>query len=1150
MNRWFATGGAVNAKRWSVATVALFATVILFAITAQLAAAKGGGQVGESFGAPGVGNGQFFNPAMLGVDSQNGTIYTGDYTGVLSAETTNFRIQQLSPSGEFKASAEVKRFPETGKNVGLQGIAVDHELGRIYVIESCRVATTGGTFACRSIAGGKYAARKILVYSTTPEGEKLKALSSIALPEGEKEIYEPRSIAVDPSNHDLVILGEENSKHKIIQRVSSAGVLGARFTDTGELLKPSVGGGAANSLAVSPTGVVYTLTGTSAPGSQFLRAWQLPANLSSIEQVPGFAAEAEKENWVLGHESRVEFVYGGPQLAISTDGSTLYWKDFHSNSTPTEAGELLVHGYSLTKGETTAIWGGGSSRCKITTSASPLATTSGGNLVVFDTGAETAKPTDTPLYGLKMMTFGSSGTGCVEPLAKFTVNGKKEGEEVSVNPGETVTFSAASSELVGGARSELIWKFGDGSEKVVVPAKEGEEAPATVTHVYSSAAKVTVKLEIKLQTPTYGNPAPVERTFNVGSVVSGFKLKVTKSGSGTGTVTSSPAGINCGSGSGCEAEFEAGKVVTLSGVSDAGSKAVVWTGCGEVTGANECKVTMSAAKSVGAEFTLEQHLLTVTEPGTGTGTVTSSPAGINCGPTCTANFTHGTVVTLVGSAEPGSQAVVWTGCGEVTGANECKVTMSAAKSISAKFDLNAGQALLKVTKTGIGSGPVTSTPAGIDCHSVCEHSFSQGTVVTLKGVSGPNTKPVVWSGCGQIVGANECRVTLNANTEIIAFFNGVLCTGANITGAGSTLQNIAQTQVWKPGFEGTICNSEAHPTIAYQAIGSGAGMTEWNYNGAKGSINTGLSFIGTDDAPSAAQIANIKSKAGSAELAVIPVAQTAISFVANPPAGCTVEAITNGDLTAVMEGRLSNWSKLETAEGTCNSPITRVVRKDASGTTYQLKNYLFALYKKGLFCTTGATEGKQSWAELGSSTSWPQSCGEKTLSSVVEAQGATEEVSKVNATAGSIGYAALPDAKAGVAGTTAILELQDNGQKKGGEAQFADPGPGQHRQLRLDDLHGAENQRPPRRRLVRRLRRQAGDRRRKLPALHADLRPGLPRLPGRGLLRSAGDHRPRLPVRLPGPVSRAGGDRQPLLQLPAELLRRTVRHPRRRSQVG
>ena len=49
-----------------------------------------------------------------------------------------------------------------------------------------------------------------------------------------------------------------------------------------------------------------------------------------------------------------------------------------------------------------------------------------------------------------------------------------------------------------------------------------------------------------------------------------------------------------------------------------------------------------------ATFTLVSHTLTVTGPARAAGTVTSSPAGINCGATCTAQFTHGTMVTLDG----------------------------------------------------------------------------------------------------------------------------------------------------------------------------------------------------------------------------------------------------------------------------------------------------------------------------------------------------------------------------------------------------------------------------------------------------------------------------------------------------------------------
>ena len=274
------------------------------------------------------------------------------------------------------------------------------------------------------------------------------------------------------------------------------------------------------------------------------------------------------------------------------------------------------------------------------------------------------------------------------------------------------------------------------------------------------------------------------------------------------------------------------------------------------------------------------------------------------------------------------------------------------------------------------------------------------------------------------------------------------CTGSNITGQGASLQKIAQQEVWIPAFQTEICNKGTFPTVTYNSTGSGGGLKEWNHDGVKGSINTSLSYIGTDDAPTAAQIANITSVAGGANLAVIPVAQTSLVVAANPPAGCEVEAITNSDMTAVFEGRLSSWDKLDTAEGTCSSPITRVVRKDASGTTYQFKNYLYALYKKGLFCTTGATEGKASWQELEPigpggtpNTTWPETCGEKTLSTLLKpaANGNGEVMKLVKATPGSIAYSGLADAKA--AGV-ATLAVQNNGQKKVSEATFGSPSAG------------------------------------------------------------------------------------------------------------
>jgi Fibronectin type III domain/Protein of unknown function (DUF3616) len=300
----------------------------------------------------------------------------------------------------------------------------------------------------------------------------------------------------------------------------------------------------------------------------------------------------------------------------------------------------------------------------------------------------------------------------------------------------------------------------------------------------------------------------------------------------------------------------------------------------------------------------------------------------------------------------------------------------------------------------------------------------------------------------------SCEVTATnslgsatATSSSNPIFAGPRCNGADIVGAGSSVQEIAQSEVWKPRFEDTLCDSGTHPTISYQSVGSGAGMQAWSFDGVKGSIDTNRSYIGTDAPPSAAQIANIESAAGGAQLAVIPVAQTAIAILANPPAGCTVDQITNSNLAAVFEGRIASWDKVEGAAGAgCKAPSTRVVRADASGTTYQLKNYLFQLYKKGLFCTEGGTEGRLSWREMEpletSNTAWPEACFEKSLSKVVragEGPGGIAEVNKVDETPGGIGYAALPDAKAIAKGGTEILELQNNGQRSGFEAEFADP---------------------------------------------------------------------------------------------------------------
>jgi hypothetical protein len=247
-------------------------------------------------------------------------------------------------------------------------------------------------------------------------------------------------------------------------------------------------------------------------------------------------------------------------------------------------------------------------------------------------------------------------------------------------------------------------------------------------------------------------------------------LTVEKKGTGTGTLVSSPAGINCGAT--CAFAFAEGALVTLTGSAGANTAAVKWSGCESVTGENKCKVTMSAAKSVTATFDLLQRELKVTKAGGGTGTVTSSPAGINCGATCSATYTGGTAVTLSAVSGPNTLPVTWSGCAkvfEVGGEKQCEVTMSAAKAVTATFKLN--QVALKVTKAGTSTGTVKSSPAGIECGAKCTANFDEGSTVTLTGIPGPSTEAAQWSGCASVDAEDKCLVTMSAAKAVTATFN-------------------------------------------------------------------------------------------------------------------------------------------------------------------------------------------------------------------------------------------------------------------------------------------------------------------------------------------------------------------------------------------
>ncbi len=236
-------------------------------------------------------------------------------------------------------------------------------------------------------------------------------------------------------------------------------------------------------------------------------------------------------------------------------------------------------------------------------------------------------------------------------------------------------------------------------------------------------------------------------------------LTVTRTGGGTGTVTSSGADIDCGST--CAHAFDHGSVVTLTAIPGVGATFAGWSGA--CSGFGPCTLTMSANQTVTAAFGLLPFGLTVGRVGSGAGTVSSSPAGIDCGTTCAYDFLYGTGVTLTAVPATGSSFSGWTnGC---SGTGTCTLTMVGARSATAIFDT---QRTLTVAKVGTGSGSVTSSPAGVDCGAACTHAFAHGASVTLTAQASTGSTFTGWSGgCS---GTGPCTLTMDADRAATATF--------------------------------------------------------------------------------------------------------------------------------------------------------------------------------------------------------------------------------------------------------------------------------------------------------------------------------------------------------------------------------------------
>lgn len=215
-------------------------------------------------------------------------------------------------------------------------------------------------------------------------------------------------------------------------------------------------------------------------------------------------------------------------------------------------------------------------------------------------------------------------------------------------------------------------------------------------------------------------------------------------GAGSGTVTSSPAGMSCGSV--CTESYPPGTTVTLTARPAPGSGFDRWQGCTSANGPT-CTVQLSEPRTVQATF-WGTEVVTVVRSGDGSGSVTSSPPGIDCGDDCTQRYGFGSTVTLTATPAYGSSFAGWEGldCVHAT-ATSCMLQMLEywGGEVTARAIFHRGPQLM-VVAAGNGSGTVASSPAGIDCGTDCAATYPAGTDVTLTAIPSAGSTFGGWVG--------------------------------------------------------------------------------------------------------------------------------------------------------------------------------------------------------------------------------------------------------------------------------------------------------------------------------------------------------------------------------------------------------------------
>jgi uncharacterized repeat protein (TIGR02543 family) len=590
-------------------------------------------------------NGAAFDAAGLtGSPFAQNTAYTVYVVGNNSAATVNYGNGQSVAANKYDlwingvlagndlnkallaGTTNINAFRFYGENStgNVATIALDNVKWWNQAVAPPTIATTGGPLSFGSVAVGSTSAEQ----TYTVSGKDLNANLVVTAPT-DFEVSTTSgsgfasSVSLTPSSNDV-------ASTTIYVRYKPT-TLGA---NTGNNITNTSTGALTQNIAVSGTGVVGTVTTSTAVIST--------SNPSTYGDSVTFIATVTP-GVTTGDVTFIEggtcaspaIVHSGP-TAVSLAGTASF-----STSALTAPSHTITACYGGAPGFTTSSGNVTQTVNKatpvVTFGAAPTPTYLGGNFTVSASTTNTDSPALTysvvsgPCALVSVATFSSSGAGtCV----------------VQASGASTTNFNAASNtQNVTIAKATPIITFGaapaatfPGADFTVSASTTNTDSPALT---YSKVSGPCDFVSAATFTPTGAGSCVVQAdgaataNFNAASsqqtvTITQVTYLLTVTNGGNGLVTSSPPGINCGVD--CTESYDAGTVVTLTATPDLGYSFDGWTG--DCSGVGACVVTMNAAMTVGATFTIQQFTVTYAANG-GTGSLSDPSSPYNAGTTVT-----------------------------------------------------------------------------------------------------------------------------------------------------------------------------------------------------------------------------------------------------------------------------------------------------------------------------------------------------------------------------------------------------------------------------------------------------------------------------------------------------------------------------------